>query len=166
MKLLIRGLSMLAVVTALFALPVSGVAFAGTSASAKTGDARLAMGTLTQIHPAHSSTYKGTPQAGCTLARNPNVPSEAFTVYNYLLSHNYSPPKGLSGNRPYTDSTHKLPNPPSGYRWFEYYVYQGSGTQARIVTARTFNSTGGGYPYYSPDHFQTFEPMFYCLEVS
>jgi guanyl-specific ribonuclease Sa len=157
---------MLAVVTALSALPVSGVAFAGTPASATTGYARLATGPLTDTHPAYSGTYTGTSQAACTLARNSNVPDEAFTVYNYLLAHNYSPPKGLSGNSVYSNSTHKLPNPPSGYRWFEYNVYAGSGTAQRIVTARNFESTGGGYPYYTPDHYDTFEPMYYCLEAS
>jgi guanyl-specific ribonuclease Sa len=148
-KRLIRSISVLSILTALFMLPTYAVAFAsGTSVSVK--DAPSA-------HLAAS-----VPNAGCELEANPAVPKEAFTVFFYLLSHNYSPPPGLKGNSVYNNSTHKLPNPPSGYRWFEYNVYPGSGTAQRIVTARNGNLTVNGYPYYTPDHYNTFVPMYIC----
>jgi guanyl-specific ribonuclease Sa len=157
-KRLIRSISVLSILTALFVLPTYTVAFAsGTSVSVK--DAPNA---LTQARSAHSATYIEVPNAGCELEANPAVPKEAFTVFFYLLSHNYSPPKGHKGNSVYNNTTHKIPDPPSGYRWFEYNVYPGSGTAQRIVTARNGKLTVNGYPYYTPDHYNTFMPMFIC----
>jgi guanyl-specific ribonuclease Sa len=164
MKRLIRSISVLSILTALFMVPTYATAFAsGTSVSVKDApSAHLAASALTQVRSAHSDTYRKVPNAGCGLEANPAVPSEAFTVFFYLLSHNYSPPPGLKGNSVYNNSNHKLPNPPSGYRWFEYNVYPGSGTAQRIVTARNGNLTVNGYPYYTPDHYNTFKPMYIC----
>jgi guanyl-specific ribonuclease Sa len=152
MKRLTRSISILSILTAFFMLPASGVAFAGTTAAS----------TATRAHPSYSGTYKETPQASCELEANPRVPGEAFTVFFYLLGHNYSPPKNHKGNSVYNNSDHKLPDPPKGYRWFEYNVYPGSGTAQRIVTARNHKLTVNGYPYYTPNHYETFLPMFIC----
>jgi len=161
MKRLTRSISMLSILTALFMLPTYGVALAGTSVSIKdTANTHLVTSAATQS--TYSGTYKNTPQAGCGLRANPDVPSEAFTLFYYLIAHNYSPPSGLKGNSAYNNSNHRLPNPPSGYGWFEYNVYPGSGTAQRIVTVRNSRFTTSGYPYYTPDHYNTFKPMFIC----
>jgi guanyl-specific ribonuclease Sa len=98
----------------------------------------------------------------CPIVENPNVPAAAFNVFSWLLTHNYSPPPGYQGNSVYDNSNGKLPSPPSGYRWFEYRVTKGPYTQERIVTARNKKAVGNGYPYYTPDHYNTFRSMFLC----
>ena len=144
-------------------LLTSGVASARTAVSVNDlTSAHVAASTATLAHPTNSVVDKNIQRACSQTVPNPNVPSEAFTVFAWLLKHNYSPPTGLQGNSVYNNSTHKLPNPPSGYRWFEYRVYKGAATSQRIVTARNFKAVGGGYPSYTPDHYETFVPMFLC----
>ena len=154
------------IISSLLTIPLmlltSGVASARTAVSIKdlTG-AHVAASTTTLARPTNSVVDKKISACSQTVP-NPNVPNAAFSVFAWLITHNYSPPTGLQGNSVYNNSNHKLPNPPSGYRWFEYRVYKGAATSQRIVTARNFKAVGGGYPYYTPDHYETFKPMFLC----
>lgn len=110
---------------------------------------------------AQTTTVRGVSEIGSSpLAPNPHVPMSAYALFDYLLSHNYTPPKGYSGNSVYNNSNNKLPKPPAGWRWFEYNVNPGSGTAERIVTIRNGKGVEGGYPYYTPDHYTTFYSMY------
>jgi guanyl-specific ribonuclease Sa len=93
-------------------------------------------------------------------APNPHVPMSAYALFDYLLSHNYTPPKNYGGGSVYNNSNNKLPKPPAGWRWFEYNVNPGSGTAERIVTIRNGKGVEGGYPYYTPNHYTTFYSMY------
>jgi guanyl-specific ribonuclease Sa len=144
-------------------LLTSEVASARTAVSIKDlTSAHVAASTATLARPTNSVVDKNIRRACSQTVPNPNVPNAAFSIFAWLLKHNYSPPTGLQGNSVYENSTHKLPNPPSGYRWFEYRVYKGAATGQRIVTARNFKAVGAGYPYYTPDHYTTFRAMFLC----
>lgn len=152
----------------LLMLSTYGIASAQASVNIKDStNVRTATSAATQVRSIHSGIYKriSRPDLGCEIGENPNVPQAAFTVFSYLLSHNYSPPTGYKGNTVYGNTTHKLPSPPAGYRWFEYDVQSGAYSRSaeRIVTARTGLFTVNGYPYYSPDHYDTFVPMYICI---
>ena len=153
------------IISLLVAIPLmlltSGVASARTAAGIEDlTSTHVVASTATLARPTNSFADKGI--FACPIVQNPNVPSAAFSIFSYLLNHNYSPPPGYQGNSVYNNSNHKLPNPPSGYRWFEYRVTKGPYTQERIVTARNFKAVGNGYPYYTPDHYSTFRSMFLC----
>lgn len=166
MKRLTR-ISMPSILTVLLMLSTSGMSYARTSAGI-TGstNVHLSANIVAQADSIYSSIHRkaAEPREGCKPERNPNVPSAAFTVFEYLLEHNYSPPKGYKGNTPYGNTSHKLPDPPKGYRWFEYDVYSGSYSRSpdRIVTVRNGKIQYSGYPYFSPDHYDTFVPMYFC----
>jgi guanyl-specific ribonuclease Sa len=143
-------------------LLISGVASARTAVSSEgLTSAHVAASTATLAHPANSVAGKNIRACSETVP-NPNVPSAAFDIFAWLLKHNYSPPPGYQGNSVYNNSTHKLPNPPTDYRWFEYRTTKGPYTSDRLVTARNFKAVGNGYPYYTPDHYETFMSMFLC----
>lgn len=140
---------------------VNTQASASTNASTKV---QAAASTATQTRYTYLR-YEESPRRGpCKIIPNPSVPSAAFTVFGYLLTHNYSPPPYYKGNTPYGNTTHKLPDPPPGYGWFEYDVYSGSYSRSpdRIVTARNLIFEANGYPYFTPDHYESFVSMYIC----
>jgi guanyl-specific ribonuclease Sa len=166
MKWLTR-ISMPSILTVILMLLTLGVASAQTSVGINgSSSVRIAANAVLKARSTYPGIYKKTPSPAtpCQIKRNPDVPDAAFTLFSYLLAHNYSPPKGYKGNTVYGNTTHKLPNPPSGYRWFEYDVYSGSYGRSpdRIVTARTGLGLPEEYPYYSPDHYGSFKSMFVC----
>lgn len=127
--------------------------------------ARTAASTATSARHANSIAGKNIP-ACSEIRQNPNVPVAAFNVFGFLISHNYSPPPGYKGNSIYENRTHKLPDPPKGWHWYEYRTTKGPGTGQRLVTLRDGKAVGGGYPYYSPEHYNDFTPMFLCSSVA
>jgi len=147
-------------------LLTSGVASARTAVGVRDlTSAHVVASAATLARPTNSVVDKKTRKCS-QIVENGNVPARAFNVFTYLLGHNYSPPPGYKGNKPYKNSNGKLPDPPKGYRWFYYRVKTGPYTTERIVTARNFKAVGNGYPYYTPDHYETFMSMYLCSSGS
>ena len=106
MKWLTR-ISMPSIFTVLLMLSTYGMVSARTTVGIKdSATVHIAASTAAQVRSTDSSTHRRTsgPRAGCQPEQNPNVPKAAFTVFEYLLAHNYSPPKGYKGNTPYGDN--------------------------------------------------------------
>jgi hypothetical protein len=87
-----------------------------------------------------------------------HIPDEAYRVEEFVRTHNYSPPPGLKGGRPYNDDGHALP--PMLRPLKEYDVYPavpGDGRPSpRIVLSNLIPYAS----WYSPNHYDNFLLMF------
>jgi hypothetical protein len=94
---------------------------------------------------------------------SPGIPASdcqaTMNTYNFLTTHNFATPPGLSGNKPYQNSTGLLP---AGGAYLEYDIYPpgpNGRLSQRLVVDR--NNTPGN-SWFSPDHYDSFS-QFYTL---
>jgi guanyl-specific ribonuclease Sa len=101
------------------------------------------------------------PAAVMAASCSPGVPAQhcgqATIIYNFVVSHNYSPPAGYQGGGVYGNTNGLLPPPSGQYR--EYRLYTTPGSAQRLVID---DANPGGNSWFTPDHYATFA-QFYLL---
>ena len=87
-----------------------------------------------------------------------HIPDEAYAVEKFVRTHNFSPPPGLKGGKPYTDDNHALPALLRPYKEYDVYpAVPGSGRPSpRVVLSDRVPYAS----WYSPDHYGSFLLMF------
>lgn len=85
----------------------------------------------------------------CTIPREHCA--AALYVYEFAVSHNYSPPPGLRGGSVFRNTNGKLP---PGGDYLEYRIYSTPGSAERIVIDRNTNDA-----WFTGDHYATFEEL-------
>ena len=86
------------------------------------------------------------------------VPDEAYAVEEFVRTHNYSPPPGLKGGRPYRDDNHALPALLRPYKEYDVHPPQpgGGGASPRVVLSDRIPYASG----YSATHYDQFILVF------
>jgi hypothetical protein len=87
-----------------------------------------------------------------------HIPDEAYAVEQFMRTHNFSPPPGLKGGKPYTDDNHALPALLRPYKEYDVYpAVPGSGRPSpRVVLSDRVPYAS----WYSPHHYSYFLLMF------
>ena len=75
----------------------------------------------------------------------------ALYVYEFALSHNYSPPPGYRGGGTFRNTDGKLP---PGGDYLEYRIYTTPGSAERIVIDKNTNDA-----WFTGDHYETFQEL-------
>ena len=119
----------------------------------------VAGATSTQADVGNARTHVASELANCS----PGIPATdcqaTMNTYNFVTTHNFAAPPGLSGNKPYQNSTGLLP---AGGAYLEYDIYPpgpNGRLSQRLVVDR--NNTQGN-SWFSPDHYGSFS-QFYIL---
>lgn len=87
------------------------------------------------------------------------VPEGAYILEDFILSHNYSPPKGFAGGKIFQNEDRQLPSlkGPVEINYLEYDLYPKVPDQPRrperVVITRHADPLPPGRSYYSPDHY-------------
>ena len=93
-----------------------------------------------------------------------DIPEEhckaAAFVYEFVLSHNYSPPPGYKGGSAYNNETGLLP---PGGDYLEYRIYTTPGSAERLVFDRKRSAPDNAW--FSGDHYASFQ-QFYLLVLA
>lgn len=89
---------------------------------------------------------------------DPHIPDEAYAVEEFARTHNFSPPPGLKGGKPYTDDNHALPPLLRPYR--EYDVHPAVPGVGRPSSRVVLSDRIPYASWYSPNHYDNFLLMF------
>jgi ribonuclease len=92
-----------------------------------------------------------------------HIPDEAYAVEEFVRTHNYAPPPGLKGGRPYTDDTHALP--PLWRPYKEYDVFPPVVDRGRRPERVVLSDSLAALTWYTPDHYRHFLLMYppWCI---
>lgn len=78
----------------------------------------------------------------------------AAMVYEFVITHNWSPPRGYAGGKKFEDKMNKLP-PGGDYLEYDIYPIPPPGAGGRDAKRLVFNRSNQEC-YYTDDHFVTF----------
>jgi hypothetical protein len=94
---------------------------------------------------------------------HPRIPQNdcdaAIYVYEFVLTHNWTPPKGYKGNKPYQNKAQLLP---AAGQYLEYDIYPtpppnvGGRDDKRVIIDKVSQEM-----YYSSDHYDSFVHLTY-----
>ena len=87
-----------------------------------------------------------------------DIPDEAYVVEEFARRHNYSPPPGLRGGRPYRDQRAQLPRLLRPYK--EYDVYPRVPGRGRPPERVVLSDKLPYASWYSPNHYEVFLLMY------
>jgi guanyl-specific ribonuclease Sa len=120
----------------------------------------LAIAIAITLHTAAPTAGATTPQR-ITVNCSPGVPEKdcptATYVYQFVVSHNFTPPTNLKGGGRFEDKFGLLP---AGGDYLEYRLYQLPGSPERLVIDR---SNPDGNSWFTGDHYASFVQFYLTL---
>jgi guanyl-specific ribonuclease Sa len=105
---------------------------------------------ISQQEPAAVICHPRIPQADC---------EAAVFVYEFALTHNWSPPKGYAGGKKFVDKNGTLP-PDGDYKEYDIYPKPPPNSGGRDAK-RIVIDVGTQIMFYTADHFATFVRLTY-----
>jgi guanyl-specific ribonuclease Sa len=143
--------NLLSAVFSILALVISTLALSGTAtaASAQPEYAQVNVGSMRIL---------GCPSSSPIAAEDcPHI----LEVYHFVLDHNWSPPPGLKGGKPYLNTNGKLP--PGDYREYDIYPAPAGGGRGPKRLVMDKNDPVGN-SWYTADHYVGFVSFYDVVE--